>query len=74
MTVDQACEGDFGYFCEHPEEDEYIRQFVPGEFGEAELPELPPGFRYVTIVSVSLRVDCQPVGRFRNLMAIREKE
>jgi hypothetical protein len=38
MTVDEAVEADRRYFDEHPEEDEYIREFVPGEFGNAELP------------------------------------
>jgi hypothetical protein len=56
LTVDQACEGDFRYFCEHPDEDEYIRQFVPGEFGAGELPDLPAGFRYATHVSVTITI------------------
>jgi hypothetical protein len=72
MTVDQATEADFRYFCAHPDQDQYIREFVPGEFGKRELPEIPPGFRYATLVSVQLRVDGQPVGRFRELMAICE--
>jgi len=33
------------YFDEHPDEDD-IREFVPGEFGAAELPEILPGFRH----------------------------
>ena len=72
MTVDQATEADFQYFCDHPEEEQYIRQFVPGEFGKKELAPIPPGFRYATIVSVTLRVDGQPVGRLGELMAICE--
>ena len=72
MTVDQATEADFEYFCDHPDEEQYIRQFVPGEFGKKELAPIPPGFRYATIVSVTLRVDGQPVGRLRELMAICE--
>lgn len=72
LTVDEATAGDFRYFCDHPDEEQYIRQFVPGEFGLSELPELPHGFRYATIVSVSLRVDGQPVGRHRELMAVCE--
>jgi hypothetical protein len=72
LTVDQATEGDFRYFCEHPDEEQYIRQFVPGEFGAVELPPIPRGFRYATIVSVTMRVDGRPVGRFRELMAICE--
>ena len=43
MTVDEAVEGDRRYFDEHPGEDEYIREFVPGEFGAAELPAIPEG-------------------------------
>jgi hypothetical protein len=29
--VDEAVEADRRYFDEHPDEDEYIREFVPGE-------------------------------------------
>jgi hypothetical protein len=36
--VEQAIEADRRYFAEHSDEDEYIREFVPGEFGKAELP------------------------------------
>jgi hypothetical protein len=72
MTVDRATASDFRYFCEHPDQDQYIREFVPGEFGKSELPSIPPGYRYATLVSVQLRVDGQPVGRFRELMAICE--
>lgn len=35
-----------------------------------ELPELPPGFRYATHISVTMRVDGEPLGRFRQLMAV----
>jgi hypothetical protein len=70
MTVDEAVEADRRYFDQHPDEDEYIREFVPGEFGAAELPEILPGFRYATHVSVRLRVEGEPVGRFRRLMMI----
>ena len=72
LTVDEATQDDFRFFCEHPELDEYIREFCPGEFGECELPEIPPGFRYATHISVTLRVGGQPVGRYRQLMAICE--
>ena len=72
LTVDQATEGDFRYFCEHPDEEQYIRQFVPGEFGAIELPPIPAGFRYTTLVSVTMRVEGEPVGRFRELMAVCE--
>jgi hypothetical protein len=74
MTVDEAVAADRKYFDEHPEEDEYIREFVPGEFGATELPEIPEGFRYATIVSVALRVEGQPVGRHRRLMTVCEGE
>jgi hypothetical protein len=72
MTVDQAVAADRKYFDEHPDEEEYIREFVPGEFGVAELPEIPPGFRYATHVSVMLRADGAPVGRYRRLMTVCE--
>jgi hypothetical protein len=72
MTVDEAVAADRRYFDEHPDEEEYIREFVPGEFGAAELPEILPGFRYATHVSVMLRVKGEPVGRHRRLMMICE--
>jgi hypothetical protein len=70
MTVDEAVAADRKYFDEHPDEDEYIREFVPGEFGATELPEIPEGFRYATHVSVMMRVNGEPAGRRRNLMMI----
>ncbi|MGO9049411.1 MAG: hypothetical protein ACLQFW_21445 [Xanthobacteraceae bacterium] len=74
MTVDEAVVADRAYFDAHPEEEAYIREFVPGEFGAVELPEIPDGFRYATHVEVFLRVDGEPVGRYRSLMAICEGE
>jgi hypothetical protein len=74
MTVDEAVEGDRKYFDEHPDEDEYIREFVPGEFGAAELPEIPEGFGFATHVAVTLRVHGEPVGRYRRLMTVCEGE
>jgi hypothetical protein len=74
MTVDEAVAADRKYFDENPDEAEYIREFVPGEFGKIELPEIPEGYRYATHVAVNLRVDGQPVGRFRRLMAVCEGE
>jgi hypothetical protein len=74
MTVDEAVAADRRYFDENPDESEYIREFVPGEFGKIELPEIPEGFRYATHVGVNLRVDGQPIGRFRRLMAVCEGE
>ena len=41
MTADEAVAADRRYFDEHPDEEGYIRDFVPGEFGAAELPETP---------------------------------
>ena len=70
MTVDEAIDADRRYFDEHPDIDEYIREFVPGEFGAAQLPGILPGFRYATHVSVMLRVDGAPVGRYRRLMML----
>jgi hypothetical protein len=70
MTVDEAVAADRQYFDEHPGTDEYIREFVPGEFGAVELPEIPPGFRYATHVAVMLRADGAPVGRYRRLMML----
>ena len=70
--VEQAIEADRKWFDEHPSEDEYIREFVPGEFGKAELPEIPEGFRYATHVLVFHREKGEPVGRYRSLMAICE--
>jgi hypothetical protein len=39
MTVDEAVEADRAFFDANPDVDEYIRDFVPGEFGKLELPE-----------------------------------
>ncbi len=72
MTVDEAVEADRKYFDAHPDEDEYIREFVPGEFGARELPEIPEGFRFATHVLVFHRENGEPVGRYRSLMAICE--
>jgi hypothetical protein len=71
-NVDEATAADRKFFDENPDLDEYIREFCPGEFGKMELPEILPGFRYATHVSVTLRVQGQPVGRFRRLMMICE--
>jgi hypothetical protein len=70
-TVEEVLEADRQYFLDHPDEEEFIREFVPGEFGAAELPEIPAGFRHATCVS-RLRQDGQPVGRYRELMFISE--
>jgi hypothetical protein len=72
MRIDEAVMADRAYFDANPDEDEYIREFVPGEFGDIEMPDIPEGFRYATHVSVRLRVRGEPVGRYRRLMAICE--
>jgi len=71
--VEQACAADRAWFDANPGENEYIREFVPGEFGAAELPSIPPGFRYATHVSVMVRdASGAAVGRSRRLMAVCE--
>jgi hypothetical protein len=72
MTVEQAIEADRQWFAAHPEADEYIREFVPGEFGALELPQIPPGYRYGTLVSVIHRTEGTGVadGRYRSLVAL----
>jgi hypothetical protein len=65
--VEQAIEADRRYFAEHPEADEYIRDFCPREFGTMELPEIPACFRYATHVSVIHREKGVAVGRYRSL-------
>ncbi len=72
ISVDEAVEADRQWFDAHPDADEYIREFVPGEFGKAELPEIPDGFRYATHVEVFHRERGVPVGRYRRLMAVCE--
>ena len=69
--VEQAIEADRCFFAEHPEADEYIREFCPGEFGAAELPAIPEGFRYATLVTVIHRTNGIADGRYRQLMAIQ---
>jgi hypothetical protein len=68
VSVEEVLEADRRYFEEHLDEEEFIREFCPGEFGPAELPEIPNGFRYATCVSRLWR----PIGRYRELMAICE--
>jgi hypothetical protein len=69
----QVAAADRAWFDAHPGEDQYIREFVPGEFSTQELPSLPSGFRYATHVSVVDRCSCGcgvPVRRHRQLMAV----
>jgi hypothetical protein len=70
MSVDAAVEADRRFFAEHPDAEEYIREFVPGEFKKAELPAVPDGFRYATHVSVLMRVEGVAVSRYRRLMLV----
>jgi hypothetical protein len=67
--VEQAIEVDRRWFAEHPE-DEYIREFVPGEFAAKELPPIPSGFRYATLVTVIHRTDGVADGRHRQMIAV----
>jgi hypothetical protein len=69
-TVDEAVEADRRYFVEHPEADEYIREFCPGEFNAEELPEIPSGFRYATRVTVIHRTNGVADGRYRQMIAV----
>jgi hypothetical protein len=71
MSLEEVLESDRQYFLDHPDEEEFIREFCPGEFGQAELPEIPPGFRFATCVSRIWR-DGEPVGRYRELMTVLE--
>ncbi|MFH0300999.1 hypothetical protein AAFX91_27995 [Bradyrhizobium sp. 31Argb] len=73
-NADQARETDRCWFDEHPAEDCYIREFVPGEFPVRELPPIPPGFRYATLVSVVGRDKTgAAILRKRELMAVLER-
>jgi hypothetical protein len=49
LTANQTPEADFQYFCDHPDEEQYIRQF------ETLSPRLPLADR---VVKKSLNVDC----------------
>ncbi|HEY2531219.1 MAG TPA: hypothetical protein VGJ20_25365 [Xanthobacteraceae bacterium] len=69
-SVDEAVEADRRYFAEHPDQDQYIREFCPGEFSAAELPEIPFGFRYATLVTVFHRTDGVADGRHRRMIAV----
>jgi hypothetical protein len=72
LSVDEAVEVDRVWFDKHPDEDAYIREFVPGEFGASELPEIPAGFRYAMHVCVIRRAGLAAVGRYRRLMMVQE--
>jgi hypothetical protein len=69
--LEQVKAADRAWFDAHPEENEYIRDFVPGEFPARELPVAPPGFTYATLVTVIARdKEGRAIGRRRNLMAV----
>jgi hypothetical protein len=70
MTVNEAVEADRKYFAEHPDADEYIREFCPGEFCAQELPEIPSGFRYATLVTVIHRTNGVADGRYRQMITV----
>ena len=42
LSIDETIAADRKWFDEHPDEDGYIREFVPGEFGKAELRKSSP--------------------------------
>jgi hypothetical protein len=72
LTVEEAIEADRLWFAEHPEADEYIREFCPGEFGAVKLPSVPPGFRRVTLVTVIHRTNGVADGRYRRMIAVSD--
>jgi hypothetical protein len=72
-SVEQAIEADPLWFAEHPQADEYIRELCPGEFGTAKLPDVPRGFRYVTLVTVIHRTKGVADGRYRRMIAVRDR-
>jgi hypothetical protein len=69
-NVELAIEADRARFAEHPEADEYIREFCPGEFGAVKLPNAPPGFRHVTLVTVIHRTKGVADGRYRRMISV----
>jgi hypothetical protein len=71
--IEQAIEADRRWFAEHPDANEYIREFCPGEFGAAELPEIPSGFRYATLVTVIHRTNGIADGRHRRMIAVCDR-
>lgn len=54
-SLDNYTEYDRTWFDAHPDENDYIREFVPGEFLAMELPAIPPGWSYATHVVVIQR-------------------
>ena len=69
-NVELAIEADRLWFAEHPEDDEYIREFCPGEFGRQKLPGVPPGFRRATLVTVIHRTNGVADGRYRRMIVV----
>jgi hypothetical protein len=73
LSFDEAVVADRLYFDEHPDENEFVRDHVPGEFDEAELPEIQPGFRYATKVT-AMRVKGRAIVRTRRLVTLCDAE
>jgi hypothetical protein len=71
-NVELAIEADRLWFAEHPEDDEYIREFCPGEFGAVKLPYVQLGFRRVTLVTVIHRTNGVADGRYRRMIAVSD--
>jgi hypothetical protein len=55
MTVDEAVEADRKYFAENPDEEEYIREFVPGEVRQSRAAKDPGrlSLRHTRLTAVS---------------------
>ncbi len=56
MTVDEVVAADRQYFDEYPDEDEYIREFMPGQFEAAELPRSRLPERYQLLCDTAWRL------------------
>jgi len=52
IDLDSASTADRAWFEAHLDEPHCVRDFVPGEFPEGELPNIPDGFRYGTLVTM----------------------
>jgi hypothetical protein len=72
ITVDEVIQQDREFFTDNPELNEYIRPYCPGEFGAVELPIPPRGFEHATHVSVTARINGEPLLRYRRLMFVCE--
>jgi hypothetical protein len=71
QSVEEVLEADRQYFLDHPDEEEFVREFCPGE-NRAESPAIRPfRTRFATCVS-RIWQDGEPIGRYRNLMMVSE--